>query len=47
MFMYCHALNEVTVENNYPLPRIDGLFDQHRGADVCSPKSIFDQNSIS
>jgi hypothetical protein len=47
MFMYCHALNEVTVENNYTLPRIEGLFDQHCDADVCSLKSIFDQDSIS
>jgi hypothetical protein len=47
MFMYCHALNEVTVENNYPLRRIDGLFDQHRGVGVCSLKSIFDRDSIS
>jgi hypothetical protein len=46
MFMYCHALNEVTVENNYPLPRIDGLFDQHHGANICSLKSIFDWDSI-
>jgi hypothetical protein len=23
-----HALNEVTVKNKYPLPRIDDLFDQ-------------------
>jgi hypothetical protein len=28
-----HALNEVTVKNKYPLPRIDNLFDQLRG--VC------------
>jgi hypothetical protein len=27
-----HALNEVTVENKYPLPRIDDLFDQLHGA---------------
>jgi hypothetical protein len=47
MFLYYHALNEVTVENNYPLPRIDGLFDQHHGAGVCSLKLIFDQDSIS
>jgi hypothetical protein len=32
--MYYRALNEATVENNYPLPRIDGLFDQPRGACV-------------
>jgi hypothetical protein len=30
---YC-ALNEVTVKNNYPLPRIDDLFDQLCGACV-------------
>jgi hypothetical protein len=29
------ALNEVTVKNKYPLPRIEDLFDQLRGA-VCS-----------
>jgi hypothetical protein len=27
-----HTLNEVTVKNKYPLPRIDGLFDQLCGA---------------
>jgi hypothetical protein len=32
---YC-ALNEVTVKNKYPLPRIDDLFDQLRGASVFS-----------
>jgi hypothetical protein len=31
-----HALNEVTVKNMYPLPRIDDLFDQLRGACVFS-----------
>jgi hypothetical protein len=30
------ALNEVTIKNKYPLPRIDGLFDQLRGACVFS-----------
>jgi hypothetical protein len=30
------ALNEVTVKNKYPLPRIDGLFDQLYGACVFS-----------
>jgi hypothetical protein len=29
-----HALNEVTVKNKYPLPRIDDLFDQLSGACV-------------
>jgi hypothetical protein len=28
------ALNEVTIKNKYPLPRIDDLFDQVRGACV-------------
>jgi hypothetical protein len=32
---YC-ALNEVTLKNKYPLPRIDDLFDQLRGACVFS-----------
>jgi hypothetical protein len=30
------ALNEVTIKNKYPLPRIEGLFDQLRGACVFS-----------
>ena len=29
-------LNKVTVRNKYPLPRIDDLFDQLRGARVFS-----------
>ncbi len=29
-------LNKVTVKNNYPLPRIDDLFDQLKGAGVFS-----------
>jgi hypothetical protein len=32
----CHSLNEVTIKNNYPLPRIDDLFDQLTGAYVFS-----------
>ncbi len=31
-----HAMNEVTVKNKYPLPRIDILFDQLAGANVFS-----------
>jgi hypothetical protein len=31
-----HALNEVAIKNKYPLPRIDDLFDQLRGAYVFS-----------
>jgi hypothetical protein len=30
------ALNEVTVKNKYPMPRIDDLFDQLQGASVFS-----------
>ena len=30
------SLNEVTIKNKYPLPRIDDLFDQLRGAYVFS-----------
>ena len=29
-------MNKVTVKNKYPLPRIDDLFDQMRGAKVFS-----------
>jgi hypothetical protein len=31
-----HSLNEVTIKNKYPLPRIDELFDQLKGACVFS-----------
>jgi hypothetical protein len=31
-----HAINEVTVKNKYPLPRIDDLFNQLHGACVFS-----------
>jgi hypothetical protein len=36
MCVYYCALNEITVENKYPPPRIDGLFDQLCGACVFS-----------
>jgi hypothetical protein len=36
---YC-ALNEVTVKNKYPLPRIDDLFNQLRGACMLSKIDI-------
>jgi hypothetical protein len=29
-----HVLNEVTIKNKYPLPRIDDMFDQFCGACV-------------
>jgi hypothetical protein len=30
------SLNEVTIKNKYPLPRIEDLFDQMKGAIVFS-----------
>jgi hypothetical protein len=34
------SLNEVTIKNKYPLPRIEDLFDQLRGASVFSKIDI-------
>ena len=34
MCVYYRSLNEVTIKNKYPLPRIKDLFDQLRGARV-------------
>jgi hypothetical protein len=34
------ALNEVTIKNKYPLPRIEDLFDQLIGASVFSKKDL-------
>jgi hypothetical protein len=34
------ALNEVTIKNKYPLPRIEDLFDQLRGASVFSKTDL-------
>jgi hypothetical protein len=31
-----HSLNDVTIKNKYPLPRIEDLFDQIKGASVFS-----------
>jgi hypothetical protein len=36
MCMDYRPLNEVTIKNKYPLPRIDFLFDQLTGARVFS-----------
>jgi hypothetical protein len=36
MCVYYRALTKVTIEKKYPLPRIDGLFDQLHGAHVFS-----------
>ena len=41
-----HALNEITIKNKYPLPRIDDIFDQLCGACVFS-QIIFDREIIS
>jgi hypothetical protein len=31
------SLNEVTIKNKYPLPLIENLFDQMKGASVTEP----------
>ena len=36
LFIDYRQLNRVTIKNRYPLPRIDDLFDQLRGAQVYS-----------
>jgi hypothetical protein len=36
LYVDYRALNEVTIKNMYPLPRIDDLFDQLHGACVFS-----------
>jgi hypothetical protein len=36
LYVDYRALNEVTVNNKYLLPRIDDLFDQLKGANVTS-----------
>jgi hypothetical protein len=30
------SLNEITIKNKYPLPRIEDLFDQMKGASIFS-----------
>jgi hypothetical protein len=44
-----HSPNEVTIKNKYPLPRIDDLFDQLKGASVLlkiDPRSGYHQLKI-
>ena len=36
LYIYYRQLNKVTVNNKYPFPRIDDLFNQMRGAKVFS-----------
>jgi hypothetical protein len=36
MCIYYHSLSVATIKNMYPLPRIDDLFDQLKGACVSS-----------
>jgi hypothetical protein len=36
MYVDYRSLNDVTVKNKYPLPRIEDLFDRMRGARVFS-----------
>jgi hypothetical protein len=38
--VYYRALNDVTIENKYLLPRIDGIFDQLHGACVFSMNDL-------
>jgi hypothetical protein len=45
--MNYRALNEVTVKNKYPLPRIDDLCLINSMVHVCSLRSIFDRDIIS
>jgi hypothetical protein len=45
--VHYRAMNEVTIKNKYPLPRIDDLFNQLCGVCVCYLRSIFDQDIIS
>jgi hypothetical protein len=43
------SLNDVTIKNKYPLPHIEDLFDQMRGAKVFSkidPRSGYHQMKI-
>jgi hypothetical protein len=37
------ALNEVTIKNKYPLPKIDDLFDQLQGTCVFSKTDLRSQ----
>jgi hypothetical protein len=39
-----HSLNEVTIKNMYPMPRIDDLFDQLKGACVFSKIDLLSGN---
>jgi hypothetical protein len=34
------SLNEITIKNKYPLPRIEDLFDQMRGAKIFSKRDL-------
>jgi hypothetical protein len=36
MYVDYRSLNEVTIKNKYLLPRIEDLFDQMKGASICS-----------
>jgi hypothetical protein len=40
MCMDYRSLNEVTIKNKYPLPRIEDLFDQMKGASVFSKDDL-------
>ena len=40
MFIDYRQINKVTVKNKYPLPRIEDLFDQLKGANVFSKTDL-------
>jgi hypothetical protein len=46
MCMDYHSLNEVTIKNKYPLPRIDDPFDQLKGVLVFSQRLTSDLDII-
>ena len=43
MCIDCCELNKVTIKNKYPLPRIDELFDQLKGASVFSKIDLWSE----
>jgi hypothetical protein len=40
MYVDYRSLNEVTIKNKYPLPRIEDMFDQMKGASIFSKTDL-------